>query len=651
MYRLLEKEAVKSIENAIKVLEYEIPEEIKVEEPPNASLGDLASTVSFQLAKQLKKPPMDITKDILNVIESPDLFKSIEMKGPYINFFINYDNFSKLVLDSIHDNYGQLEEKNTKIILEHTSANPNGPLHIGHIRNSIIGDSLARVLKSAGYNVETQYYVNDMGRQIAIIIWGFSALEADLITYALMIKKYSTIFNSEEFLDIFTKIENYLENYNSYSYIPREDAYSTLTMFLNSHSELQKLFKNKNTFSKYLNDNKEYILNCLSLLEKYDDDLTGKKDEIIGNIYFYANEKLRADKSLKNEISSLLKIYENGTDEKLAILFKNVVEKCVSGIETTLNYLNIYHDFFVWESKFIRNQAVDDVLAKLNNYTKTNEVLYLPLEDYGIEKELILTRSDGTSLYSTRDLAYHLEKSNNSDEIIDILGSDHKLAIDQISIALRLIGAKTPEVIFYEFITLPEGSMSTRRGIFISVDDIINEAIDRAYLEIKKRREDLEKESAMKIAEEIGIGAIRYFIAKLSPEKHIVFKWDEALSFERGCASIQYAHARACKLLENANFNDDIAVENYCLSHSSEIELVKTLSKFTSVIEESVKINRVHNIAQYALDLAGTFNRFYKSVPVIGADEEALRLLLVDKSRITIKNCLGLLGISAPESM
>lgn len=651
MYRLLEKEAVKSIENAIKVLEYEIPEEIKVEEPPNASLGDLASTVSFQLAKQLKKPPMDITKDILNVIESPDLFKSIEMKGPYINFFINYDNFSKLVLDNIHDNYGQLEEKNTKIILEHTSANPNGPLHIGHIRNSIIGDSLARVLKSAGYNVETQYYVNDMGRQIAIIIWGFSALEADLITYALMIKKYSTIFNSEEFLDIFTKIENYLENYNSYSYIPREDAYSTLTMFLNSHSELQKLFKNKNTFSKYLNDNKEYILNCLSLLEKYDDDLTGKKDEIIGNIYFYANEKLRADKSLKNEISSLLKIYENGTDEKLAILFKNVVEKCVSGIETTLNYLNIYHDFFVWESKFIRNQAVDDVLAKLNNYTKTNEVLYLPLEDYGIEKELILTRSDGTSLYSTRDLAYHLEKSNNSDEIIDILGSDHKLAIDQISIALRLIGAKTPEVIFYEFITLPEGSMSTRRGIFISVDDIINEAIDRAYLEIKKRREDLEKESAMKIAEEIGIGAIRYFIAKLSPEKHIVFKWDEALSFERGCASIQYAHARACKLLENANFNDDIAVENYCLSHSSEIELVKALSKFTSVIEESVKINRVHNIAQYALDLAGTFNRFYKSVPVIGADEEALRLLLVDKSRITIKNCLGLLGISAPESM
>ena len=126
-----------------------------------------------------------------------------------------------------------------------------------------------------------------------------------------------------------------------------------------------------------------------------------------------------------------------------------------------------------------------------------------------------------------------------------MLGSDHKLAIDQLSIALELLGGKQPEVIFYEFITLPEGSMSTRRGVFISVDDLIEEAITRALDEIKKRREDLEEASARQIAEDIGIGAIRYFIAKLSPEKHIVFKWDDALSFERGCASIQYAHARS----------------------------------------------------------------------------------------------------------
>ena len=560
MYRMLEKEAVKSLESAIESLGYEKPSEIKVEEPPNADLGDLASTVSFQLAKQLKKPPMEITKDILNVIVVPEVFRAVEMKGPYINFFINYDNFSKLVLDSIDKNYGQLEDKNRKIILEHTSANPNGPLHIGHVRNAIIGDSLARILRSAGYNVETQYYVNDMGRQIGIIAWGL--------------------------LNFDFKIE---EN--------------------------------------------------------------EKVDHEIGKIYFQINEKLRADESLKTEVSALLKRYESGTDPELEKVFKNIVEKCVSGIESTLNDLNIYHDDFVWESKFIRNHAVSGILDKLSKYTKRNEVLYLPLEDYGIEKELVLTRSDGTSLYSTRDLAYHLEKSDNSDEMIDILGSDHKLAVDQISVALNLLDGKRPEVVFYEFITLPEGSMSTRRGVFISVDELVDEAIKRALAEIKNRRTDLSEEEALKIATDIGIGAIRYFIVKLSPEKHIVFKWEEALSFERGCASIQYAHARACKLLEKAGFDACIDAQDQTLSHPSEIELVKMLSKFTSVIEESAKINRIHPLAQYAMDLAGTFNRFYKSVPVIGAEEETVRLLLVDKSRITIKNCLDLMGIKAPESM
>ena len=560
MYRMLEKEAVKSLESAIESLGYEKPSEIKVEEPPNADLGDLASTVSFQLAKQLKKPPMEITKDILNVIEIPDVFRAVEMKGPYINFFINYDNFSKLVVDSIDENYGQLEDKNKKIILEHTSANPNGPLHIGHVRNAVIGDSLARILRSAGYDVETQYYVNDMGRQIGIIAWGL--------------------------LNFDFKIEE-----------------------------------------------KE------------------KVDHEIGKIYFQINEKLRADESLKTEINKILKRYESGADPELEKVFKNIVEKCISGIKATLNDLNIYHDDFVWESKFIRNHAVSGILDKLSKYTKRNEVLYLPLEDYGIEKELVLTRSDGTSLYSTRDLAYHREKSDNSDEMIDILGSDHKLTVDQISIALKLLGGKSPEVVFYEFITLPEGSMSTRRGVFISVDELVEEAVNRALVEIKKRRTDLTDEEALEIATDIGIGAIRYFIVKLSPEKHIVFKWEEALSFERGCASIQYAHARACKLLEKAGFNAGIDTHGQTLNHPFEIELVKMLSKFTSIIEESANINRIHPLAQYAMDLAGAFNRFYKSVPVIGAEEEAVRLLLVDKSRITIRNCLDLMGIKAPESM
>jgi len=195
--------------------------------------------------------------------------------------------------------------------------------------------------------------------------------------------------------------------------------------------------------------------------------------------------------------------------------------------------------------------------------------------------------------------------------------------------------------------------MSTRRGVFISVDDLMEEAVIRAMQEIEKRRTDLDESERSKIAEQVGIGAIRYFIARLSPEKHIVFKWEEALSFERGCASIQYSHARACKLLEKANYNNMIVKEitDWVPEHPFEIELLKSISKFSSVIEESARINRVHNIAQYSQDLAGAFNKFYKSVPVIGSEKEELRLLIVDKSRITIRNCLKLMGIEAPEVM
>ena len=563
MYRILEKEAVKALKNAVSALGWELPDKVKVEEPPSSDMGDVASSLSFQLAKKLKRSPMEITQEILGKIETPSIFEKVESKGPYINFFADNEKFSKLVLESLDDDYGTLEPKNTKIILEHTSANPNGPLHIGHIRNSIIGDSLTRILKKAGYEVETQYYVNDMGRQIAMIVWGLLNLD-------------------------------------------------------------------------------------------YEMDEAGKPDHEIGKLYFNVNEVMRAQPELKGEINKILKKYEKGKDEELGELFKGVVEKCVQGIKATSERLNVHHDAFVWESTFIKNGDVERILKSLEGRIKTNEVPYLDLEEYGIDKELILARSDGTSLYATRDLAYHLYKSNNSDKMVDILGSDHKLAVKQLSIALEMIGGSAPEVIFYEFITLPEGSMSTRRGVFISVDELMDEAVERAMKEIEARRSDLTDVEKAEIAEKIGIGAIRYFIARLSPEKHIVFKWDEALSFERGCASIQYSHARACKLLEKAGISEAIdpsTVTDWNLEDPAEIELVKIMSKFTTVIEESARINRVHPVAQYAMDLAGAFNKFYKSVPVIGSDKEDLRLLIVDKARITIRNSLELMGIDAPESM
>lgn len=616
MYRKLNTEIKNSVNDTINKLGWDLTDNIPIEEPPRPDMGDMATSVAFALAGKLKRSPVEISKELAETITVPAIFKKVISVGPYLNFFIDYQKYTELVLNSVDEDYGQLEPVNEKVILEHTSANPNGALHIGHIRNSILGDSLSRILKKAGYDVETQYYVNDMGRQIAMVVWGLLNL------------KFKTDMADSK------SVTN-----------PEFDPYKQIKTIISEHPEFTKLEDH------YLNG----LKNILYLQIFVENNL---KDHKIGELYFQVNQKLKINPELKSNVDELLRVYERGDDPLLGFFFKEAVNTCLEGTEPTLKRLHVDHDSFIWESMFVRDGSVKEIIKKLKNdgYTQENEVLYLSLEDYNIEKELILMRSDGTSLYSTRDLAYHLEKSKKGDVVIDILGSDHKLAIKQISIILGFLDGKAPEVIFYEFITLPEGSMSTRRGVFISVDDLLGEAIERALNEIKLRREDLDDDAAREIAAKIGVGAIRYYIARLSPEKHIVFKWDEALSFERGCASIQYAHARACKILQktggykDSQINWEEILDKYEL-HTPEIELIKEISRFTWAVRESAQTRKVHHISQYCMDVASAFNKFYKSMPVIGSEEEDLRLAMVDKARITLQNSLELLGIDAPESM
>ena len=503
-----------------------------MEFPPNPKLGDLASTIAFALTKKLRTSPPEVAAGLVEKIEVPEIFSKVQNFGPYVNFFIDYEVFSKMLLEKVDDSYGQLPATGEKIVLEHTSANPNGPLHIGHIRNSIFGDSLSRLLRLAG----------------------------------------------------------------------RE-----------------------------------------------------KVDHKVGKLYFDANKAVEEDENLAIKVDELIQKYEEGSDDELNAIFEQVVSTCISGMKESLQRMNINHDDFVWEGQFVRSGEVDELVHYIQRegFTREDDVLYIDLTDFNIEKEFVLRRSNGTSLYSTRDLAYHKYKATLGDTVLDILGSDHKLAAEQIRIIFEEIFRQAPpEVIFYEFISLPEGSMSTRRGKFVSVDELIDEAVSRATDEIKSRNPDLTDEEIAPMAEEIGVGAIRFFIARLSPEKHLIFKWDQALSFERGCASIQYAHARACKLLARSGKDvSSLKVADDWTPDDAEQDLIRQIAKFPQVVEDCANKKRVHNITQYCHDLAGSFNKFYKSEQVIGSDFEDTRLILVDRAKTTIKNALDILGVSAPEKM
>ena len=143
MYRKLENQAAESVKASINKLQWGVEVEIKFEQPPNPNMGDLATNVAFQLAGKLKRSPSEISENIMDNLELPPLIDRVEARGPYLNFFLDHAMFFREVLESVDEGYGQLELQNDSVILEHTSANPNGPLHIGHIRNAIIGDSLA----------------------------------------------------------------------------------------------------------------------------------------------------------------------------------------------------------------------------------------------------------------------------------------------------------------------------------------------------------------------------------------------------------------------------------------------------------------------------------------------------------------------------
>ncbi|MBL7117938.1 MAG: arginine--tRNA ligase [Candidatus Syntrophoarchaeum sp.] len=568
MFLEFKKEVEHVLKEALKKASYDYEEldlDLDLEESEHA---DIASRIAFSLARTYKKPPEIIAADIANHLnlEIPaenTLISDAAAAGPYINFYVN-EFFLHKTLQKIKDGEPAEEKKKGKIIIEHTSANPDGPLHIGHLRNAIIGDVLVRVLKRAGFDVETHYYVNDMGRQIAVAVWG-----AERIAFA-----------------------------------------------------------------------------------------TNKKaDHAVADVYIAANRLVEENGEFLKDVEKLMRKYES-EDEAAVKKYEAVVKKCLSGTQASLERLNIRHDSFVWESGFVRGGAVEEVMEELKqkgNVKFDGSALLLKLE--GIEKELVIQRTDGTSLYTTRDLAYHRWKSDRCDRVIDVFGKDHELVSQQLTKALEILGVKVPEFVIFEFVSLPTGSLSTRAGRYIAADELMEKIEERAYEEVAKRREDLDEGKKHEIARKVGIGALRYDMVKVSSDKHITFVFDDALDIEKkGAPFIQYSHARACSILRAAEERGFSIADDYDASlrkESSEKELIKMLAGFENIVEEAASELKPHLVAKYARELAESFNLFYKDCPVLNADEgiRKARLVLVDCAKTVLSDVLDVLGIESPEEM
>jgi len=381
-----------------------------------------------------------------------------------------------------------------------------------------------------------------------------------------------------------------------------------------------------------------------------------KEDFRLVKYYQEMNKILEQGTDIDEQINDLIARFENG-DVHLTKDIRGVAERVLSGLLDSLNRIDVQIDRFFWESDLILGGSARQVVERLRGqFEEEDGALFLDLAPYGIKGEdtrWFLTRKDGTTLYPTRDIAYHLDKFGRCDVAINVLGEDQKLGQQQLKVGLKLIGAeKEPEAVFYAFVALPEGRMSTREGRVVTLDDLIDESVERAAEEVRKRRQDLLPEKVSEIAEIVGLGALRYNIVRLQPEKKIVFKWEEALNFEGNSAPfLQYAHARTCGILSKAG---DIGVpEPLALSHPSEHRLVKVLGQFPHQIFLAAENRRPHIIAAYAYEAASQFNIFYRDCQVLHEQEplRSTRLALVETSRTVLRNALECIGLRAPAEM
>jgi arginyl-tRNA synthetase len=535
-------------------------------------MGDLAFPC-FPLAKVLKKAPAAIATELASKVQPGEFVERAEANGGYVNFHVRFERLAQQALEAALEqkaSFGSGEHRKERVLLEHTSVNPTGPIHVGRARNPVIGDTLARIMRLAGYDVETEYYVNDVGRQVATMTWGVQNLRVE----------------------------------------PSPER--------------------------------------------------TRDDHVLVHYYQEANRRVEAEPKVLEEVDSLLYKLEHG-DEAAIALNRETCQRVLAGIMDSLGRLNVSIDRFTWESAFVADGSVDGIIERLKRSEYCHErdgAFYLELESFGItgrDTSWVFTRADGTSLYTTRDLAYHSDKFGRTDTAINVLGEDQKLGMQQLAAALSILGTgRKPETVFYAFVSLPEGKMSTRSGKVVYIDDLIDEAVGRAYEEVKKRRTDLPEERMRVIARTVGVGALRYNIIRIQAEKQIVFKWEDALNFEGSSAPfIQYAHARACSILDKAEPAERGRPQAGRLVNEHERALAKLVASFPSVVRDCADNRRAHPIATYAQDLAAQFNQFYRFVPVLRAegDTREARLALVEAAMWTLRNALTSLGLEAPEEM
>ncbi len=560
------------------------------------SHGDFASNIAMIAAKAAGQKPRDLAEKILAALPQVADISKAEIAGPgFINFFLN-DDQRFAVLDHIiqqADHFGKSTAyAGKKVQVEFVSANPTSSLHVGHGRGAAYGMTVANLLEATGHSVQREYYVNDAGRQMDILA------TSSFLRY-LELNGQTLVFPS-----------------NGY----RGDYVTT--------DIAQKIFEQ---YGAQFNRSVAGVFTNVP-----DDALYANELDKDGNKVLLSGDKEKHIDGLINNAQQLL-----GSDA-YAVFHQTALHVILDDIKDDLAEFGVTFD--QWYSEATLKDKITEALELLQQrgflYEKAGNIWFKSTE-FGDEKDRVVKRANGQTTYFAADIAYHLNKLQRGfDQVIDIWGADHHGYISRVKAAIDALGfdSKKLTVLLVQFVSLWRSGemvqMSSRSGQFVSLRDL---------------------------RKEVGNDAARFYYVMRKSEQHIDFDLDLAVSQSKDNAVyyIQYAHARICrmfeKLAETNRLFDPIAgaAATERLVEVVESELLAKLAAYPDTINRAASQYEPHQLGNYLKELAALFHAWYNEHKVLTEDESLTqaRLLLSIAVRQVIKNGLGLLGVSAPESM
>ncbi|MDY0236780.1 MAG: arginine--tRNA ligase [Gudongella sp.] len=539
-----------------------------VEIPPSYDMGDYAFP-TFKLAKEFRKAPNMIAEELAVKFSQSDLFGSIEAKGPYVNFFINREKLAKSVIEDVidqKDRYGSSKiGDNRKVIVEFSSPNIAKPFHIGHIRTTVIGNSLAKIYDFLGYDVVKINHLGDYGTQFGMLISAY--------------KKWGDREIIEQ------------------------------------------------------NPIKELLA-----------------------LYIKFNDEADKDESLRDEARYWFKELENKNPEAIE-LWKWIREISLKEFNRVYDLLNISFDSYAGESFY--SDKMPEVLEEMKQkgiMKESEGALIVDLEEYDMPPALIM-KKDGSTLYTTRDITAALYRKEHYDfyKNIYVVASQQNLHFKAWMKIVELMGydwAKDCIHVPFGMVSLEEGTLSTRKGRVVFLEDVLNKAIASTRKIIEERNPSLEDKET--VAKQIGIGAIIFQELFNQRIKDYTFNWEKTLSFEGETGPyVQYTHARANSLLEKGGFKETNEVLYSELCGEEEINIIRMIYDFPNIVISSMEKNEPFFITRQIVEIAKAFNTFYNSKQIIVEDENIknARLSLVYVTKNVLKVGLSLLGVEAPNKM